>query len=599
MKSLGPFAPRDSETALSEGHIPGLRGAPVRTPLAARTTQRTSPALFGSIAKALTARQLWIELYGLPGYALTLGKAKDAAFTISPRDFRPLPSEAPRPLLGGKLTLAGLSLEADNPQDLWTQPTPSRTYAVELHSFNWLPLMMAQGERGVRDALEMVLAWHDVFADWSPFSWSPAILSRRVYNLSVAARRLAQTAPAASQQKLADSLLRQARQLLRPPSTIVGRADRLIAAAIAGMTLSGPAADKIRDKALARLPRALEETVREDGSHASRAPEQAMELLLDLLTLDDALSQTSQATPPAVAEAISRLTIGLRSMVQPDGRLAVFQGGGPSSKARVAAARAHDDQPAAPAASMVGGIVRVSSPQITIMLDVDGPAMGPWSVSACGQPAALEISCGKDRLFTSAGWTPKAAERHALRLTTGASTLTLGERPMGEPLFGWQADLLGPRLISDPIHLTRDHQQNDEAVWLEVQHDGWIGMYGLLHQRRIYLDQVHDELRAEERLYPPSNREAPGRIAAPYALRFHLEPGVQASLARDRRSILLRGPSGKGWWFRSDGPDVAIEPAVHIEEGLTRRTLQIVVRGSARTDAETKVRWKLSPASED
>jgi uncharacterized heparinase superfamily protein len=85
-------------------------------------------------------------------------------------------------------------------------------------------------------------------------------------------------------------------------------------------------------------------------------------------------------------------------------------------------------------------------------------------------------------------------------------------------------------------------------------------------------------------------------IAAPYALRFQLEPGVQASLARDRRSILLRGHSGRGWWFRSDGPDVAIEPAVHVDEGLTRRSLQIVVRGSARTDADTKIRWKLSPA---
>ena len=32
------------------------------------------------------------------------------------------------------------------------------------------------------------------------------------------------------------------------------------------------------------------------------------------------------------------------------------------------------------------------------------------------------------------------------------------------------------------------------------------------------------------------------------------------------------------------------------DEGLTRRSLQIVVRGSARTDADTKIRWKLSPA---
>ena len=135
------------------------------------------------------------------------------------------------------------------------------------------------------------------------------------------------------------------------------------------------------------------------------------------------------------------------------------------------------------------------------------------------------------------------------------------------------------------------------AVWLEIEHDGWVHDYGLLHQRRLYLDQRLDELRAEERLHPaPGQKEVVRAIAAPYAVRFQLEPGVQASLARDRRSILLRGHSGRGWWFRTDGPDVAIEPAVHIDDGLTRRSLQIVVRGSARTDSETRIRWKLSPA---
>ena len=141
---------------------------------------------------------------------------------------------------------------------------------------------------------------------------------------------------------------------------------------------------------------------------------------------------------------------------------------------------------------------------------------------------------------------------------------------------------------------TRD---GDGAVWLDMEHDGWNEAFGLNHQRRLYLDQRLDELRAEERLYPASGQAEVVRIiAAPYAARFQLEPGVQASLARDRRSILLRGHSGRGWWFRTDGPDVAIEPSVHIEEGLTRRSLQIVVRGSARTDSETKIRWKLSPA---
>jgi uncharacterized heparinase superfamily protein len=248
-------------------------------------------------------------------------------------------------------------------------------------------------------------------------------------------------------------------------------------------------------------------------------------------------------------------------------------------------------------AGTVGGLTRIRSPLLTIVADAGSPGKGAWSETACAQPLALEIVCGRDRLITGCGWTPRAADRQGLRLAPGHSTLTLGEQSFAEPLGGWKGELLGPRLFGRPYNCSAEQRDGDGAVWLEIEHDAWAVQYGLLHQRRLYLDQRLDELRAEERLHPsPDHRDIVRAIAAPYAVRFHLEPGAQASLARDRRSILLRGHSGRGWWFRTDGPDVAIEPSVHVEDGLTRRSLQIVVRGSARTDAETRIRWKLSPA---
>jgi uncharacterized heparinase superfamily protein len=446
--------------------------------------------------------------------------------------------------------------------------------------------------------VRLTLAWGTAFARWSPFAWGPDILARRTLNLACAARRMGQVATDAERLRLADILGRQGRQLLRPPGDIAGSAERLTAAAVAGCVLAGPSGGSLRRAALRRLPAALERTVGKDGGHASRSPEAGLELLLDLLTLDDALSQLSETRPDAVRVAIQRLTAALCLLTLPDGRLVTLQGGGPSTAARIAAARAHDESPATdPHGRMVAGIARIRSPLLTIAADVSGPARGAWSVTACAQPMALEIVCGKDRLVTGCGWTPRAGDRQGLRLPPGHSTLTLGEGSPGEPLGGWKAELMGHRLIGRPLHVDVQQRDGEGAVWLEVEHDGWVHEYGLLHQRRLYLDQRLDELRAEERLHPaPGQRDVVRAIAAPYAVRFQLEPGVQASLARDRRSILLRGHSGRGWWFRTDGPDVAIEPSVHIDEGLTRRSLQIVVRGSARTDSETKIRWKLSPA---
>ncbi len=596
MSPLGPFSRPEADTP-APGEIPGLRGAPMRTPVRS-TEASTGPGLWPAVVGRLLTRQMWIELYGLPGYGLTLRGRTAQGFAATPRDFRPVDPAPGKTTLGGKFLLAGASLEAAAPEDPWNRPSPTRAFAVELHAFAWLPSLMLQGERGAREALRLTLTWAVVFARWSPFAWDPAILARRTFNLACAARRMGQVATEAERLKLADMLGRQARQLLRPPGGAGARAERLIAAAVAGCVLAGPPGAGLRRRALRALPSALARTVGEDGGHASRSPEAGLELLLDLLTLEDALAQLSEPAPDAMRSALRRLTSAVRFQTLPDGRLITLQGGGPSTPARVAAAVAHDEVEAAEAPTgTVGGVARIRSPLLSVAADIGAPARGAWSAAACAQPLALEIVCGRDRLVTGCGWTPRAADRQGLRLGPGHSTLTLGETSTGAPLGGWKGELLGQRLIGRPLHVEVHRRDGEGAVWLEAEHDGWIHDFGLLHQRRLYLDQRLDELRAEERLHPaPGQKDVVRAIAAPYAIRFQLEPGVQASLARDRRSILLRGHSGRGWWFRTDGPDVAIEPSVHIDEGLTRRSLQIVVRGSARTDSETKIRWKLSPA---
>ncbi len=172
--------------------------------------------------------------------------------------------------------------------------------------------------------------------------------------------------------------------------------------------------------------------------------------------------------------------------------------------------------------------------------------------------------------------------------------MTLGEVSVLEPLQGRLAEVLGPRL-EGVIHVDHRRQEDDEAVLLELGHDGWVSRFGLAHERALHLDKRTDELRGEDRLLPRSGSRSRA-LAAPYSLRFHLHPQVQVSLARDRKSVLLRGPTGRGWWFRNDAAEVAIEPGAWFESGYSRRASQIVLRGVARTNAETRVRWKISPA---
>ena len=80
----------------------------------------------------------------------------------------------------------------------------------------------------------------------------------------------------------------------------------------------------------------------------------------------------------------------------------------------------------------------------------------------------------------------------------------------------------------------------------------------------------------------------------PYAVHFHLPPEVEAVLARDNRSVLLRGPSAKGWWLRNDAVDVRVEPDVHFRGGQQLASRQVVLLGHLRADRGGRVRWKLT-----
>jgi len=544
----------------------------------------------------LAARQAAIESFGAPGYGLTLAYPRTEGFAAQPRDYRPIDANAGRAALGGRFVYAGSLLDCPPPADPFSRASPTRSFAVELHRFAWMPHLVATGDQGVHEALRLTLSWKAVFGRWSPFAWSRETLPRRVYNLACAARKLSAVADEAQGRLLADLLARQARHLLRLPDCKAWAAEHNTAAAIAGAALGGKAGEKLMARAMPRLRRALEKSVAPDGCHASRSPEAGMELLFDLLTLDDALLQRGEGAPVEISRAIDRLTQATRLFTLGDGRLACFQGGEPSNAGRVAAARAHDDADGeVPSVLPDGRYQRLQGQLLQVIADAGPPARDAYAVSACAQPLAIEVVCGKDRLITNSGWTEREPDRQAFRLTAAGSTLTLAEHSVMEPLHGPLARILGARLEGPTLRVEARRHDTADALWVELGHDGWVPRYGLMHERRLFVDVRADELRAEDQLVPAPGAR-PRTLAAPFAVRFHLHPGVQVSQARDRHNVLLRGPSGRGWWFRSDAAEVAVEPSIVFENGVSRKTAQVVLRGVARTDSTTRVRWKIAPA---
>lgn len=507
------------------------------------------------------------------------GRPRPAGFSHQPRDFRPADPEVGRAILAGAFVLAGSTLATGVRGDPWDRPSPSRAFAEALHRFDWLPGLVAAGPEGAAEALRLVLEWRRVFGRWNAFAWTPEIMARRVFNLACAGPSLAARASEAETAQIAADLARQARDLLGP-GDVSGMAERAACAAVAGAALRGPAGRQLLDRALGRLSPALAATVGAEGGHATRRADLALELLFDLQTLDEAMVQRGLAAPDAVQQAIDRLAATVRFFTLADGRLATMQGGRARTAAYVAAARAQDEAGDRPAPHELGGYHRLDGRGLQVLADVAPPAGGAWSLGAADQPLAIQVLADGRRLI----------DPGAGRTLGAAATVQVGEGGLGRFLDGFAAGVLGPRLVDAGFAADVARHETAGAHWLELAHHGWMARYGLMHQRRLYLDIPAGELRGEDRLTPTSRAQGPdGRHFVPFALRFPLHEGVQALVSQDRRSVLLRpAGAGEGWVLRNDALDIALEPR--------RGGVMLVLAGRRRADSGARVRWKLAPA---
>lgn len=529
-------------------------------------------------------RQAAAEWRGTPPHRAALSRPKPSGLAAAPTDFRPADPLTGAAILGGVFDLAGTKLVVGPRGDPWDRPSPSRRFAVALHRFDWLPSLIAAGDEGAGEAARLIDGWLRVFGDWSPFAWDPVVLERRVFRWACALPPLSRAAPErADAWRL--SLAMQARALLSDVDS-ERPAEGAAAAAVAGATLDFAGRAPLLERALQRLERALARTVLADGGHCSRSPEAGLELLLDLRTLNDALRQRGLELPPSITESAHRLAAATRALVTPDGRLAAFQGGAAVEPQRVAAAllpwttEVVADLPDTGYAILAGD-------RLMVRVDTAAPALVR---TACAQPAAVEVWADGAPLIIGSGWSPDALAPVALRLSPAASCATLGDVAPG----GRMADAPGSRLSGAPRRVEARRSQDTRGALLEITHDAWLRAHGVRAERRLFLDLQAHELRGEDAALPAGGLREPTELA----VRFHLPREVEASVARDGRSVLLRTASGRGWRLRSDAADHRVEPSARVLDARPHRTSQVVLRATVCPSLGARIRWKLSPAAE-
>ena len=146
----------------------------------------------------------------------------------------------------------------------------------------------------------------------------------------------------------------------------------------------------------------------------------------------------------------------------------------------------------------------------------------------------------------------------ALRTTAAHSTLGLADTNS-------TALLPDGSLGKGVVDVTVDRSEDNDSSRIEASHDGYVRGFGLIHKRTLVLGNDGKELRGSDQLVPKGRKRI--RDSAPFAIRFHLAPAVEATTTADGMGAILRAPGVPAWSFRCRGAMLAIEESLAIDGG--------------------------------
>ena len=199
------------------------------------------------------------------------------------------------------------------------------------------------------------------------------------------------------------------------------------------------------------------------------------------------------------------------------------------------------------------------------------------SEQGCASTLAFELSDSGQRLVVNCGGPgPLPTELsdelvQGLRTTAAHSTLVLSDTNSTNIL----ADGSLGKGVED---VTIDRSEDNDASRLEASHDGYVRAFGLVHKRSLMLGNDGKELRGADQLMPKGRRKI--REAAPYAVRFHLAPRVEATVTADGMGAILRSRGAPPWNFRCRGGNLTVEESLWIDGcGQPHSAIQLVIVG--------------------
>ena len=457
----------------------------------------------------------------------------------------------------------------------------SGALAEYLQGFSWLRDLAAAAsrEKGARLAEALAGRWLISHGTRVDEAWRAALWGERILFWTAYAPYILSSRDAGYRSALLNTLVRGARHLDTHADKALPGLDRITAWAglvAAGLLVQGGVPRVAR--AEAGLARALATAQFDDGGLISRTPYEQMLLVDRLALLRAAYFAAKQSLPEGIDAAAAAALAALHGVTMGDGALSSWQGGNSGEAARLHALVEGCGFRARPLRQARGwGYQRMSALGTVLVIDAAPPPPPKMALGGCASTLAFEMSDGAQRLVINCGGPDPlpmglpSELTEALRTTAAHSSLVINDTNS-------TAILADGSLGKGVEDVAVSRSEDNDCSRLEASHDGYVRRFGLIHKRSLMLGNDGKELRGADQMTSKGRRKF--RDAVPYAIRFHLAPGVEPTLTADGMGAILRSPGAPPWNFRCRGANLRIEESLMIDgHGQTVPTRQLVIQG--------------------
>jgi uncharacterized heparinase superfamily protein len=453
--------------------------------------------------------------------------------------------------------------------------------AEQLQGFSWLRDLAAAAarEKGSRVAEAVIGRWLIAHGAKPDDAWAPHLWGERILFWTAYAPYILSSSDGGYRTALLNTLARGARHLEGSADKARAGIDRVTAwcgVVAAGLLVQGGVPRVARGEA--GLSRALSSAQFDDGGLISRSPSEQVQLVDRLGLLRGCYQAAKQTIPEGIEAAAQASLAALHGVTMGDGALSSWQGCGPGEPARLTALVEGCGLRARPLRQPRGwGYHRMTALGTILVIDAAPPPPQKMAERGSASTLAFELSDGSQRLVVNCGGPgPMPTELpgdlvHALRSTAAHSTLVLADTNS----TNIQPDGSLGKGVED-VAITRS--EDNDSSRLEASHDGYVRSFGMVHKRSIMVGNDGKEIRGSDQLVPRGRKKI--RESAPYALRFHLAPGVEATITADGMGAILRSSGAPPWNFRCRGANLGIEESLWIDgRGQPHATTQLVIVG--------------------